>query len=106
MDEPILVQMIGAPIVCSEGIKDRWREVARWAASKLSQQFGETVRVKYYDLFDPDCPSFPADGQLPLVLLAGEILSSGEKISLPLICRKLEKLTTVSTETIGVHKHE
>ncbi|MBZ0315717.1 MAG: hypothetical protein K8L91_04800 [Anaerolineae bacterium] len=106
MNEPILVQIIGAPIACSEGIKDSWREVAHWAASKLYQQFGETLQVKYYDLFDPDCPAFPADAQLPLVLLAGEILSSGEKISLPLICRKLEKLTTVSTETIGVQKHE
>lgn len=94
MNESVLVQIIGAPIACSEGIKDSWREVALWAGSKLHQQFGETVQVKYYDLFDGDCPRMPADAQLPLVLVDEKVLSSGGKISLPLIRHAVEKLIT------------
>lgn len=97
MNEPILVQIIGAPIACSEGIKDSWREVARWAASQLQARFGEAVQVKYYDLFDHDRPSIPLDAQIPLVLVNAEVLSSGGKISLPLIRRAVEKLVTVDS---------
>lgn len=92
MNEPILVQIIGAPIACSEGIKDSWREVAQWAASQLQERFGDAVQIKYYDLFDRDCPPMPPDAQLPFVLVDEKALSSGGKISLPLIRRTLEKL--------------
>lgn len=94
MNEPILVQIIGAPTACAEGIKEGWREVAQWAGSKLHQQFGETVQVKYYDLFDGDCPRMPSDAQLPLVLADKKVLSSGGIVSLPLIRHAVEKLIT------------
>ena len=35
MSNPVLVQVVGAPIACAEGAKDTWREVAHWAAGHL-----------------------------------------------------------------------
>lgn len=99
MNEPILVQIIGAPIACSEGIKDSWREVAQWAAAQLQERFGDTVEIKYYDLFDSDCPPMPPEAQLPFVVVDEKVLSSGGKISLPLICRTLEKLIAEERQT-------
>jgi hypothetical protein len=87
------VQIIGTPVVCKDGgVKDAWREVAAWAADKLRLRFGEAVEVIYYDLFDANCPAMPAEAKLPLVLVEGEVLSSGEIISMPAIRRKIEAL--------------
>lgn len=97
MNAPVVVQIVGAPVACAEGLKDRWRQAAAWAAGQLRGQFGDTVRVDYYDLFDPACPALPPDAQLPLVLVNGEVLSSGGKIAIPVIRRRVEALgVTVS----------
>jgi len=88
----ILVHIIGAPIVCKDGVKDTWREIAEWAGGQLRQRFGEGVQVQYFDLFDPACPSMAPGAQLPLVLVNAEVLSSGGKISVPAIRRKIEEL--------------
>lgn len=87
-----VIQIIGAPIACKEGVKDSWREIAEWASGQLRQRFGESVQVKYYDLFDVECPTIPACTQLPLVLVDGEVLSSGGKISVPAIRKRIETL--------------
>lgn len=92
MRSSVLVQIIGAPIACKEGVKDSWREVARWAEDQLKRRFGEAVHVKYYDLFDVDCPSIPNEAQLPTVLVNGETTINGGKISVPVIRRKIEVL--------------
>lgn len=92
MSNIVLVQIIGAPIACKEGVKDSWREVARWAEDQLKRRFGEAVQVKYYDLFDVDCPSMPNEAQLPVVLVNGETTINGGKISIPAIRRKIESL--------------
>lgn len=92
MSQPVLVQIVGAPIACADGVKDTWREVAHWAAGQLKTRFGETVQVKYFDLFDADCPPMPANSQLPLVMVNGEVISSGGKISVPLIRRTIETI--------------
>ncbi len=92
MVRPILVQIVGAPIACADGVKDSWREVSDWAAGQLKTRFGDAVQVKYYDLFDADCPSIPSGAQLPVVLVAGEVLSNGGKISIPSIRKRLETL--------------
>jgi hypothetical protein len=94
MSVPVIVQIVGAPTVCKEGecMQDAWRKVAAWAGEQLRQRFGEAVEVIYYDLFDPACPSLPANAQLPLVLVNGKVLSSGEIISVPAIRRKIERL--------------
>jgi hypothetical protein len=89
---PTLVHIIGAPAACAEGVKDTWRDVAKHAADQLIARFGDSVRVQYFDLFSPDCPTLPAGAQLPLVLIEGEVLSSGGKISVPAIRRRIEAL--------------
>jgi len=89
----VVVNIIGAPVACKEGVKDIWREMAAWAAGQLTARFGERVQVCYYDLFDADCPAIPPQVHLPLVLVNGELLSSGGKISVPAIRRKIEAIT-------------
>ena len=59
---------------------------------KGSPRFGEAVQVRYYDLFDDDDPTLPPEAKLPLVLVEGEVLSSGGKISVPAIRKRLETL--------------
>ncbi len=93
----VLVQIIGAPIACKEGVKDSWREVAHWASEQLSARFGDEVQVKYYDLFDAECPPMPDNVQLPLVMIAGEVISSGGKISVPVLRRKIETILEKQT---------
>lgn len=92
MTKAISVQIVGAPIACEGGVKDSWRDTAKWAEGQLKARFGEAVEVRYYDLFDADCPAMPQDAQLPLVLVDGEVLSSGGKISIPIIRRRTEEL--------------
>ena len=72
------------------GCEDTWREVAAWAGGQLRQHFGESVAVQYFDLFDPACPSIPPGAQLPIVLVEHEVFSSGGKISVPKVIRKIE----------------
>ena len=88
----VLVQIIGAPIACKDGVKDSWREVASWAENQLKRHFGTAVEVKYYDLFETDCPKMPAEAQLPLVFVNGEVTINGGKISIPLLRRKIEEV--------------
>ena len=92
MSDFVLVQVVGAPVTCPEGTKDSWREVSNWVSGQLRARFGESVQVKYYDLFDVDCPAVPPEAQLPLVLIEGEVVSSGGKISMSLLRKKLEAL--------------
>jgi len=90
----IKIQIIGAQIACSEGLKDTWREVAAFAKSQLSVRFQSKVEVEYFDLFDEKCPSFPEDAQIPVVLIDGELFSSGGKIAIPRLRTYLDgKLT-------------
>jgi len=97
MSQPVLVQIIGAPIACEGGVKDSWREVATWAADKLKARFGEAVQVTYFDLFDADCPPMPANAQLPLVMVEDEVVSRGGKLSVPAIGRKIESIMVKQT---------
>jgi hypothetical protein len=66
--------------------------VAKHAADQLIARFGDRVCVHYFDLFDADCPALPDGVQLPLVLLNGDVLSSGGKISVPVIRKRIEAL--------------
>jgi hypothetical protein len=92
MSKVVSVRIVAAPIACEGGVKDSWRVTAKWAEGQLKARFGEAVDVQYYDLFDADCPSMPPGAQLPLVLIEGEVVSSGGKISIPIIRRRVEEL--------------
>ena len=97
MSERVLVQIVSAPIACKEGLKDTWREVAGWAAGQLQARFGERVQTLYFDLFDPACPSLPPGMTLPVVVIDEEVLSNGDKISVPMIRRKIEAILAKRT---------
>ncbi len=90
MESPMVIHIIGAPVVCESGFRDSWREVADWAEVQLIRCFGESVEVKYYNLFDPGCPEPPPGAGLPPVLVGNDIISSGGKISVPAMRRYLE----------------
>ena len=90
MPRTVTIEIVGAPIACAEGVKDAWREVAAWTGQQLASRYGDAVAVRYYDLMDADCPPLPPGVQLPLVLVGGEVVSSGGKVSVPAIRRKLE----------------
>ena len=97
MNNPVLVQIVGAQVACAERMKDIWREVSIWAAGQLTAHFGDRVQVKYYDLFDDDCPTMPTGAQLPLVLVNGEVTINGGKISMPSIRRKVDSILEKET---------
>jgi len=95
--QTIIVQIIGAPIACKDGVKDSWREVAKWASDQLKGYFGEAVDARYFDLFDADCPPMPVNAQLPMVIVESEVVSSGGKISVPAIRRKIKSIMEKQT---------
>ena len=93
MEAPISIHIVGAlTAACGAGVTDTWRELSEYAARQLTTRFGSAVRVTYFDLLDPACPPLPPDAQLPLVLVNGEVLSSGGKISIPAIRQRIEAL--------------
>jgi len=85
----VTVEIVGVPVACGDGIKDSWREIAAWVSRELERAFGEAVRVQYHDLFEAWCPILPAGAKLPIVLIDGEPITVGEKLSLPLIRKAL-----------------
>ncbi|MBW6465905.1 MAG: hypothetical protein K0B06_05335 [Brevefilum sp.] len=95
MQIPIEVKIVGAPVACAEGVKELWRDVATWASSQLHARYGDQVSTRYFDLFDPECPTFPAESQLPVVFVGEKLVSSGGKISIPLIRQEIEALIQV-----------
>jgi len=88
----VLIQITASLIACSQGMRDDWRDLSEWLRSKMAVLYGDQVEVKYYDIFDPDCPSLPPDAKLPVVRINEEILSMGGKISMTLIRKKIESL--------------
>ena len=95
MNQPVEVTIIGSPVVCDEGVKELWRDVATWADGQLKSIFGSRVITRYFDLFDPECPTIPPESQLPIVMVNEKLVSSGGKISLPLIRKEIEALAEV-----------
>jgi disulfide oxidoreductase YuzD len=97
MSKVVSVRIVGAPIACEGGVKDTWRDMAKWAEGQLKARFGEAVRVQYYALFDADCPPMPTNAQLPLVYVEDEVVISGGKISIPIIRRRVEEMLQKET---------
>jgi disulfide oxidoreductase YuzD len=101
MSKVVSVQIVSAPIACEGGLKDSWRDTAQWAEGQLKNRFGEAVQVKYFDLFDADCPPMPVNAQLPLVLVEDEVVISGGKISIPIIRGRVEEMLQKETAKSG-----
>ncbi|MGE5579935.1 MAG: hypothetical protein ACM3WU_07820 [Bacillota bacterium] len=99
MSEPIVVRIFGVPMACSKGTVDAWRNVAKQASGQLAVRFGDRVIVEYYDLMSPDMDRFPEvlarvgeGAQVPLVYVGSDMLSSGGKVSVPLIAKHINDL--------------
>jgi hypothetical protein len=92
MSEQVIVQIIGSPVACPAGTKDTWRELADYARRQLKMKFKEGCQLEYYDLFDPECPPLPVDAQLPFVLIEGDKFSSGGKLNIPAISKRVAEL--------------
>ena len=86
------IEIIGSLIACSEGVRDDWREIAKWLGEKLNAQYGSQVEVRYYDLFDDTKPELPDNAKLPVVMINHKVVSQGEKISIPIIKAELLNL--------------
>ena len=85
----VTVEIVGVPVACGDRVKHSWREIAAWVSRELDRAFDGAVRVQYHDFFEVGCPALPADAKLPIVLIDGEPITVGEKISLPLIRKTL-----------------
>ncbi len=92
MTAPAKIEIIGSPIACEDGVKETWRDLAKWLGQKLQMKYDTAVSLTYYDLFDPDCPPLPDNAQLPLVLINGVVITNGGKLSMPAISRHLATL--------------
>jgi hypothetical protein len=92
MLEHVIVQIIGSPVACPAGTKDTWRELADYARRQLKVKFKEGCQLEYYDLFDPACPQLPSDAELPFVIIAGEKFSSGGKLNISAISKRVADL--------------
>jgi len=95
MNNPVKVLIIGSPVACAEGVNELWRDVATWAGDQLKSRFGSKVTTQYFDLFDPECPTIPPGSQLPIVMVNEKVISSGGKISIPLIRKEIEAQITL-----------
>jgi disulfide oxidoreductase YuzD len=92
MTATAVIQIVGAPVACATGVQETWRELAQWIGGQIEGRYGPAVSVTYYDLFEPDCPPLPEGAQLPLVFVNDDVLSSGGKLSMPAIRKRLEAL--------------
>jgi hypothetical protein len=97
MVKAVEVVIVGAPEACGVEVKDTWRDLSGWVGGQLQHTYGDAVRVVYFDLFEPGCPPLPPDAaELPLVLVDGKVLTSGGKLSVPLIRRAVEAARVIS----------
>lgn len=92
MVTPVRVVIVGAPVAaCGAAVKDTWRDLSAWVGGQLRHRYSDAVHVEYFDLFEPGCPPMPPDAaELPLVLVDGKVVTSGGKLSVPLIRRAVE----------------
>lgn len=90
--QSIRVEIIGCQIACSQGVRDDWRDLAKWIGSKLDAFYGRQVVIRYYDLLDADTPPLPNQAKLPIVMVNGEVISMGGKILMGLIRKKIDSI--------------
>jgi disulfide oxidoreductase YuzD len=92
--QPVTVTVLAPPSTPCSG-KVTWQAATATLKERLERRFGAQVRVEYVELFSPESFSFVAvmEGlqqekyQLPVVLVQGEIVSSGAKLHEGLIAR-------------------
>jgi hypothetical protein len=92
MTRQVVIQIIGSLVACPAGVKDTWRELAELTRRQLDTRHKGFYSLEYFDLFDPGCPPLPPNAHLPYVTIAGEEFSSGGKLNIPAIRKKVAEL--------------
>ena len=90
--EPVVVRIVGAT--------DAWQKAADTVRLRLTRAFGPAVEVMYYTASAPEINAFPqalalirlGNAPLPLVFIGEELFSTGGKLMIPKISRRLEAL--------------
>lgn len=90
--EPVIVRIVGAT--------DAWQGAADQARRRLSSAFGSQVQVEYYTASSPEIGRFPqalalirlGNPPLPLVFIGADLFSTGGKLQIAEISRRLEAL--------------
>jgi hypothetical protein len=90
--EAVIVRIVGA--------NDAWQGAADQARRRLAAAFGPQVEVEFYAASSPEINRFPqalalirlGAAPLPLVFIGDELLSTGGKVLIPEISRRLEAL--------------
>lgn len=90
--EPVIVRIVGAT--------DAWQGAADQARRRLTTVFGPQVQVEYYTASSPEIGRFPqalalirlGNPPLPLVFIGDEIFSTGGKVQISEISRRLAAL--------------
>ncbi len=93
-----VIQITGSLIACSQGVRDDWRDLSEWLRSKMTALYGDQVAVKYYDIFDPDCPGLPPDAKLPVVKINEEVPGHGRKNFDDIDRKKIESLGIIADQ--------
>ena len=100
---PDPVQALVAVVAVSGGScagKPTWETATGLLRSQLQRRFGEAVSVEYIELFSPRSLELPEVLQgigdetlrLPVVLVNGEVLTSGTKLNEGVVARKIAEL--------------
>jgi hypothetical protein len=99
--ESVTVRIVGAT--------DAWQRAADYARRRLRRAFGPQVQVAYYTASSPEINRFPqalalvrlGNALLPLVFIGDELFSTGGKILIPEISRRLETLGVPRDPPVG-----
>lgn len=88
---PIPVYIFGLPdAACGQGMT--WSAAAAYVRRRLQNKFGDAVTLDYIEIFSARCFDFPevierlqAGGKPPIVLVGGQFVDQGSKISEPVL---------------------
>lgn len=101
MPDPIQVRVAVLAVSCGSCAgKPTWESAAAVLRCQLQRRFGESVTVEYIELFSPRSLELPRILQgigdeslrLPVVLVNGEVLTSGTKLNEAAVARRIAQL--------------
>ena len=95
----IRISVFAAPVGQCGG-KLTWESATEVLRNRIERRFGASVSVEYIELFSPRSFEFPdvltGIGEerlrLPVVLVGGEVVSSGAKLNEGLIARRVSEV--------------
>ena len=109
------MRIVGSPVACASGIKRYLARDHDMGEQAATRSFWRPGAGKYCDLFD-SLPLCRRARELAVIIVAGEMLSSGGKVAMPLdptatggagshACRALTEDTRGSASSLPLHRH-